>query len=80
MARNKPTSLSASDASLAAKTRFERQPYLTLGVILIILFAAVVSMVELGLRIFHERVGLTLAEQKGQPRVLNLLANGHLAS
>jgi len=47
---------------------------------LIILFAAVVSMVELGLRIFHERVGLTLAEQKGQPRVLNLLANGHLAS
>jgi lysophospholipase L1-like esterase len=72
MARKKPKSQSAVDASLAAKTRFERHPYLTLSVILIILFAAVVGMVELGLRIFHERVGLTLAEQRGQPRVLNL--------
>lgn len=55
-----------------SKSRFERHPRLTLGIVVVVLIAALVGMLELGLRLGHERLNLTVADKQGQARVLRL--------
>jgi lysophospholipase L1-like esterase len=72
MSPRKSRSQSAKGASPASKNRFERHPRLTLSVIVVVLIAALVGMLELGLRLAHERLHLTIADKQGQARVLRL--------
>ena len=61
----------SSVSSTPASNRFERHPKLTLALILLVLLTGVIATTEFGLRLFHERLGLT-NNQRGNARVLRL--------
>jgi hypothetical protein len=66
-----PTPKSVDGAS-SGSNPFERHPRLTLGAVLAVLLVILLGMFELGLRLGHERLGLTISDEHGNPRVLRL--------
>jgi len=72
MRQRKSNTASAKGTSPAPKNRFERHPRLTLFIIVLVLLTVMVGAVEWGLTLAHDRLNLSLANERGETRLLRL--------
>lgn len=72
MRQQKSNTTSAKGTSPAPRNRFERHPGLTLSIIVLVLLTIIVGAVEWGLTLAHNRLSLSLADVRGETRLLRL--------
>src|SRR5262245_41179601 len=72
MRQRKSSAAPAEDTYQASKNRFERHPRLTLIIVVLVLVTVLVGAVEWGLTLFHEQLNLSLANERGEARMLRM--------